>query len=58
MLHGDPLFIGDTSITHLHEIMKVLGTPTLQEVVSMNSDYDIKDYRFPRIKKQNWIDVK
>jgi len=37
--------------------MKILGTPSLQEVISMNSDYDIKDYRFPRIKKQNWIDV-
>jgi glycogen synthase kinase 3 beta len=27
IMNGDPLFIGETSITHLLEIIKVLGTP-------------------------------
>jgi glycogen synthase kinase 3 beta len=57
MLNDDPLFIGDTSISHLHEIFKVLGTPTPQEAINMNPDYDIKEFKFPRIKKKEWNTV-
>jgi hypothetical protein len=35
-MNGDPLFIGQTSINHLLEIIKVLGTPTPEEVLAMN----------------------
>lgn len=57
MLNDDPLFIGDTSISHLHEIFKVLGTPTPQEAINMNPDYDIKEFKFPRIKKKEWNSI-
>ena len=50
MLHGTPLFIGDTSIDHLIEIIKVLGTPTKTQVIEMNPNYDLDEYRFPKIK--------
>ena len=36
ILNGDPLFIGETSISHLLEIIKVLGTPLPVEVLAMN----------------------
>jgi glycogen synthase kinase 3 beta len=57
MLNGDPLFIGDTSVNHLIEIIKVLGTPTQSEVIAMNPEYDIRDYNFPKIKKKEWNEV-
>jgi hypothetical protein len=31
--------------------MKVMGAPTEEEVLMMNPDYSIKDYRIPLIKK-------
>jgi hypothetical protein len=36
MIHGMPLFIGNSSIDHLIEIIKVLGTPTKTQVIDMN----------------------
>jgi glycogen synthase kinase 3 beta len=42
MIKGEPLFIGETSVTHLLEIMKVMGAPTKFDVLEMNPDYCIK----------------
>lgn len=36
MLHGTPLFVGDSSIDHLIEVIRVLGTPTKTQVIEMN----------------------
>jgi len=36
MIHGTPLFIGESSIDHLIEVIKVLGTPTKTQVIEMN----------------------
>jgi glycogen synthase kinase 3 beta len=52
LLNGEPLFIGETSISHLLEIIKVMGAPTQEEVLEMNPDYCVRDYRFPIIKKK------
>lgn len=32
MIHGTPFFIGNSSIDHLIEVIKVLGTPTKTQV--------------------------
>ena len=32
MIHGSPFFIGNSSIDHLIEVIKVLGTPTKTQV--------------------------
>jgi serine/threonine protein kinase len=32
MLNGSPLFVGESSIDHLIEVIKVLGTPTKTQV--------------------------
>lgn len=57
MLHGVPLFIGESSIDHLIEIIKVMGTPTKTQVIEMNPEYDLNDYKFPKVKKREWKHV-
>jgi serine/threonine protein kinase len=50
MLHGRPLFIADSSLNHILEVIKVLGTPTREEVRAMNPTYELNDYDLPKIK--------
>lgn len=52
MIQGCPLFMGESSIDHLIEIIKVLGTPTKSQVIDMNPNYDLNDYKFPKVKKR------
>lgn len=42
MINGTPPFLGDSQIDQLIEIIKVLGTPTKDDVMSMNKNYDLK----------------
>ncbi len=53
MIYGRPYFIGNSSIDHLIEVIKVLGTPTKTQVKEMNPEYDLKDYKFPNIKSKS-----
>lgn len=48
LLLGQPMFPGESGIDQLVEIIKILGTPTKQEISSMNSNYI--DHKFPLIK--------
>jgi glycogen synthase kinase 3 beta len=57
MIQGTPLFIGESSVDHLIEIIKVLGTPTKTQVIDMNPNYDLNDYKFPKVKKREWNKV-
>lgn len=43
-----PLFPGESGIDQLVEIIKVLGTPTKDQLLSMNPNYT--EHRFPQIK--------
>jgi len=53
LIMGQPIFAGDSGIDQLVEIIKVLGTPTREEIRYMNRDY--KDYKqFPSIKPHPW----
>jgi glycogen synthase kinase 3 beta len=52
MLKMTPLFIGESSVDHLIEVIKVMGTPTKTQVIDMNQEYNLSDYKFPRLKKQ------
>lgn len=52
MINRLPLFIGESSIDHLIEVIKVMGTPTKTQVIDMNPDYDLNDYKFPKVKKR------
>mmetsp|Transcript_7932 Transcript_7932/g.12147 ORF Transcript_7932/g.12147 Transcript_7932/m.12147 type:complete len:388 (-) Transcript_7932:279-1442(-) len=55
LLLGQPLFPGDSGVDQLVEIIKVLGTPTREEISSMNSNYI--EFKFPQIKGCQWRKV-
>lgn len=45
---GSPIFRGETSTDQLFEIIKLLGTPTKEQITDMNPNY--KKYKFPLIR--------
>ncbi|KHN16033.1 Glycogen synthase kinase-3 like MsK-1 [Glycine soja] len=47
-----PLFPGESGVDQLVEIIKVLGTPTREEIKCMNPDYT--EFKFPQIKAHPW----
>eukprot|EP01059_Diplonema_ambulator_P015816 TRINITY_DN27024_c0_g1_i1.p1 TRINITY_DN27024_c0_g1~~TRINITY_DN27024_c0_g1_i1.p1 ORF type:complete len:365 (+),score=49.95 TRINITY_DN27024_c0_g1_i1:53-1147(+) len=55
LLIGQPLFPGESSVDQLVEIIKVLGTPTREEIESMNKNYT--DFKFPSIKAHPWSKI-
>ncbi|CAD8188191.1 unnamed protein product [Paramecium pentaurelia] len=55
MTIGDPLFPGESAIDQLVEIIKILGTPTLEQVKLMNPMH--KEFKFPQIKSHPWNKV-
>jgi len=55
LLLGQPLFPGDSGVDQLVEIIKVLGTPTREEISAMNSNYT--EFKFPQIKPCQWRKV-
>jgi glycogen synthase kinase 3 beta len=48
LLLGQPLFPGESGIDQLVEIIKVLGTPSKEQILTMNPNYT--DHKFPSIK--------
>ncbi|CAH8353327.1 unnamed protein product [Eruca vesicaria subsp. sativa] len=52
LLLGQPLFPGESRVDQLVEIIKVLGTPTREEIKCMNPNY--KEFKFPQIKAHPW----
>ncbi|XP_024962403.1 shaggy-related protein kinase eta isoform X2 [Cynara cardunculus var. scolymus] len=55
LLLGQPLFPGENAVDQLVEIIKVLGTPTREELRCMNPNYT--DFRFPQVKAHPWHKV-
>eukprot|EP00898_Chlorokybus_atmophyticus_P008037 jgi/Chlat1/8234/Chrsp77S07678 len=55
LLRGEPLFPGESGVDQLVEIIKVLGTPTREEINSMNPNYT--EFKFPQIKAHPWHKV-
>ncbi|KAK4774876.1 hypothetical protein SAY86_009811 [Trapa natans] len=49
---GQPLFPGESGVDQLVEIIKVLGTPTREEIKCMNPNYT--EFKFPQIKAHPW----
>ncbi|XP_031739583.1 shaggy-related protein kinase kappa isoform X1 [Cucumis sativus] len=52
LLLGKPLFPGESGVDQLVEIIKVLGTPTREEIKCMNPNYT--EFKFPQIKPHPW----
>lgn len=57
MLNGKPLFLGNTAVDQLVEIIKVLGSPTKEDVIQMNEHYDMKNFKIVPIRKKDWKKV-
>eukprot|EP00339_Tiarina_fusa_P018076 CAMPEP_0117034398 /NCGR_PEP_ID=MMETSP0472-20121206/24494_1 /TAXON_ID=693140 ORGANISM="Tiarina fusus, Strain LIS" /NCGR_SAMPLE_ID=MMETSP0472 /ASSEMBLY_ACC=CAM_ASM_000603 /LENGTH=377 /DNA_ID=CAMNT_0004743559 /DNA_START=26 /DNA_END=1159 /DNA_ORIENTATION=+ len=55
MILGQPLFPGESNVDQLVEIIKVVGTPTREEIQSMNQNYT--EFKFPQIKPHPWSKV-
>eukprot|EP01112_Ceratiomyxa_fruticulosa_P020823 TRINITY_DN7200_c0_g1_i1.p1 TRINITY_DN7200_c0_g1~~TRINITY_DN7200_c0_g1_i1.p1 ORF type:complete len:468 (-),score=74.62 TRINITY_DN7200_c0_g1_i1:314-1717(-) len=55
LLLGQPLFPGDSGVDQLVEIIKILGTPTREQIQAMNQNYT--SFKFPEIKAHPWSKV-
>jgi len=55
LLLGQPIFPGDSGVDQLVEIIKVLGTPTREQIREMNQHYT--EFKFPQIKPHPWSRV-
>ncbi len=56
LLLGQPIFPGDSGVDQLVEIIKVLGTPTREQIREMNPNYT--EFRFPQITAHPWTKVR
>ena len=45
---GRPLFLGATTSDQLVEIIRILGTPSMEDICSMNPHF--KEHKFPQVK--------
>eukprot|EP00035_Acanthoeca_spectabilis_P034943 m.31678 g.31678 ORF g.31678 m.31678 type:complete len:390 (-) comp6958_c0_seq1:3722-4891(-) len=52
LLLGQPIFPGENGVDQLVEIIKVLGTPTKEEIAHMNPNYT--EFKFPQIPRCPW----
>lgn len=55
LLLGQPIFPGDSGVDQLVEIIKILGTPTKEQIRQMNPNYT--EFKFPQIKAHAWSKV-
>eukprot|EP00891_Asterochloris_glomerata_P006343 jgi/Astpho2/6343/Aster-06008 len=55
LLLGQPIFPGESGVDQLVEIIKVLGTPSREEIHAMNPNYT--EFKFPQIKAHPWAKV-
>jgi serine/threonine protein kinase len=55
LLLGSPIFPGGTGVDQIVEIVKILGTPTKDELKSMNPNYQA--FKFPNMTARTWYDV-
>jgi glycogen synthase kinase 3 beta len=55
MLLGEPLFPGESATDQLVEIIKILGTPSIDQIKLMNPQH--QEFKFPQIKSHPWAKV-
>ncbi len=56
LMLGQPLFPGESGIDQLVEIIKVLGTPSRDQIKTMNPNY--MEHKFPQIKPHPFSKVR
>jgi serine/threonine protein kinase len=55
LLLGRPIFPGESGVDQLVEIIKLLGTPSREQIQQMNPNY--REFRFPTIRAHPWSRV-
>lgn len=55
LLLGSPLFPGESGVDQLIEIIKILGTPSKDQISKMNPNHTT--FKFPQIKPHPWVKV-
>jgi serine/threonine protein kinase len=55
LLIGSPIFPGSSGVDQLVEIIKVLGTPTKEQLKAMNPNY--QEFKFPQIRAHPWSSI-
>ncbi|KAI6219198.1 Glycogen synthase kinase-3 beta [Aphelenchoides fujianensis] len=55
LIIGRPVFPGESGVDQLVEIIKVLGTPTREQIQQMNPNY--REFRFPSIRAHPWSKI-
>ncbi|XP_062500589.1 glycogen synthase kinase-3 beta-like [Corticium candelabrum] len=55
LMLGQPIFPGNSGVDQLVEIIKILGTPTREQIKEMNPNYT--DFKFPQVKPHPWSKV-
>jgi serine/threonine protein kinase len=55
LLLGSPVFPGETGVDQLIEIIKILGTPSREEILAMNPNHT--SFKFPQVKPHPWNKV-
>ena len=55
LLIGTPIFPGSSGVDQLVEIIKVLGTPTKEELKCMNPSY--QEFKYPVIAARPWTSI-
>jgi glycogen synthase kinase 3 beta len=55
LMLGQPIFPGDHSVDQLVEIIKVLGTPTKEQIKKMNPNH--AEHKLPQVKACPWSKV-
>lgn len=55
LMIGSPLFPGQSGVDQLIEIIKILGTPTKEQINAMNPNHT--SFKFPQIKAHPWSKV-
>jgi serine/threonine protein kinase len=55
LLLGSHLFPGESAVDQLIEIIKILGTPTKEEIYAMNPNHT--SFKLPQIKAHPWTKV-
>lgn len=53
---GEPIFPGDSSVDQIVEIIKVLGTPTAEDIKFMKGNGT--QFKFPSVHRHPWSKVK
>eukprot|EP00117_Sycon_ciliatum_P044810 scpid71625/ scgid32275/ Glycogen synthase kinase-3 beta; Xgsk-3 protein len=55
LMLGQPIFPGNSGVDQLVEIIKVLGTPSREQIKEMNPNYT--EFKFPQVKPHPWQKV-